>query len=82
MADKVLEEVTKVDRSSMKKADTIEKNVLPDAEGNVKLDYPIEFSLSPFSIFHLTFDESFQLSEWKKNTKISSQESIASRKDL
>ena len=41
MADKVLEEVTKVDRSSMKKADTIEKNVLPDAEGNVKLDYPI-----------------------------------------
>ena len=38
MADKVLEEVTKVDRSSMKKADTIEKNVVPDAEGNVKLD--------------------------------------------
>ena len=34
MADKVLEEVTKVDRSSMQKVQTEEKNVLPDAEGN------------------------------------------------
>ena len=33
MADKVLEEVTKVDRSSMQKVQTEEKNVLPDAEG-------------------------------------------------
>ena len=41
MADKVLEEVTKVDRNSMQKVETEEKNVLPDAEGNVKLDYPI-----------------------------------------
>jgi len=32
MADKVLEEVTKVDRSSMQKVQTEEKNVLPDAE--------------------------------------------------
>ena len=33
MADKVLEEVTKVDRSSMTHVATEEKNVLPDAEG-------------------------------------------------
>merc|ERR1712122_37976 len=32
MADKVLEEVTKVDRSSMTHVATEEKNVLPDAE--------------------------------------------------
>jgi len=32
MADKVLQEVTKVDRSSMQKVETEEKNVLPDAE--------------------------------------------------
>ena len=39
MADKVLEEVTKVDRSSMQKVQTEEKNVLPDAEGNLAVDY-------------------------------------------
>ena len=38
MADKVLEEVTKVDRSSMQKVQTEEKNVLPDAEGTA-VDY-------------------------------------------
>merc|ERR1712113_862284 len=32
MADKVLEEVTKMDRSSMNKVQTEEKTVLPDAE--------------------------------------------------
>merc|ERR1712012_1078834 len=32
MADKVLQEVTKVDRNSMQKVETEEKNVLPDAE--------------------------------------------------
>ena len=35
MADKVLEEVTKMDRSSMNKVQTEEKTVLPDAEGKL-----------------------------------------------
>ena len=35
MADKVLEEVTKVDRASMNKVQTEEKTVLPDAEGKI-----------------------------------------------